>query len=274
MTDNTSDQYCVFGNPIEHSRSPEIHHTFAHKSKQRINYQKILVPVNGFSDAILAFIENNGKGANVTVPFKEQAMALADQLSPRAASAGAVNTLTFKDGIIYGDNTDGEGLVIDLLANNVMLKQCDILLLGAGGAARGVILPLLSQQPKSIVIANRTVSKADKICHQFADQRLTVSSYTDVANKHYDLIINATSASLAGDLPPISSGIINNQVVCYDMMYGKGDTAFIEWAKCHGAKNVIDGLGMLVGQAAASFNVWRGVIPEIKPVIEQLRKTL
>ena len=274
MTENIPDQYCVFGNPIEHSRSPEIHHMFANKSQQIINYQKVLVPVEGFSKAIKDFISTNGRGANVTVPFKEQAMSLADQLSPRAASAGAVNTLTFKDGIIYGDNTDGEGLVIDLLANNVTLKQRNILLLGAGGAARGVLLPLLSQQPKSIVIANRTLSKADNICHQFADQRLTASSYSDVANKHYDLIINATSASLAGDLPPISSDIINNQVVCYDMMYGKSDTAFIEWAKCHGAKKVIDGLGMLVGQAAASFKVWRGVTPEVKPVIEQLRKTL
>lgn len=274
MTENIPDQYCVFGNPIEHSRSPEIHHMFANKSQQSINYQKILVPVEGFSQAIKDFISTNGKGANVTVPFKEQAMSLSDQLSPRAASAGAVNTLTFKDGMIYGDNTDGEGLVIDLLANNVTLKQRNILLLGAGGAARGVLLPLLSQQPKSIVIANRTLSKADKICHQFADKRLTASSYSAVANKHYDLIINATSASLAGDLPPISSDIINNQVVCYDMMYGKADTAFIMWAKRHGAKKVIDGLGMLVGQAAASFNVWRGVTPEVKPVIEQLRKTL
>jgi shikimate dehydrogenase len=274
MTENIPDQYCVFGNPIEHSRSPEIHHMFANKSQQIINYQKVLVPVEGFSKAIKDFISTNGRGANVTVPFKEQAMSLADQLSPRAASAGAVNTLTFKDGIIYGDNTDGEGLVIDLLANNVTLKQRNILLLGAGGAARGVLLPLLSQQPKSIVIANRTLSKADKICYQFADQRLTASSYSDVANKHYDLIINATSASLSGDLPPIPNDIINNQVVCYDMMYGKSDTAFIEWAKCHGAKKVIDGLGMLVGQAAASFTVWRGVTPEVKPVIEQLRKTL
>jgi len=274
MTDNTPDQYCVFGNPIEHSRSPEIHRMFANKSQQMMNYEKILVPVNGFSEAIHAFIEKNGKGANVTVPFKEQAMALADQLSSRAASAGAVNTLTFKDGIIYGDNTDGEGLVTDLLANNVTLKQQNILLLGAGGAARGVLLPLLAQQPNRVVIANRTVSKAEKICQQFADPRLTASSYSGISNQPFDIIINATSASLAGELPPITSDIINNNVVCYDMMYGKEDTAFILWSKRHGAIKVFDGLGMLVGQAAESFNVWRSITPPVKPVIDQLRKSL
>lgn len=274
MIENRPDQYCVFGNPIEHSRSPAIHHMFANKSQQHINYQKILVPVDGFSQAIKDFISTNGRGANVTVPFKEQAMSLADQLSPRAASAGAVNTLTFKDGIIYGDNTDGEGLVNDLLANNVTLKQRNILLLGAGGAARGVLLPLLAQEPSKVVIANRTLSKAEKICHQFADKRLTALSYPDVTNQQFDIIINATSASLAGDLPPIPNDIINNEVVCYDMMYGKQDTAFMSWAKSHGANKVIDGLGMLVGQAAASFYVWRGVTPEVKPVIDQLRKAL
>ena len=271
MTKPTLDQYRVFGNPIEHSRSPDIHHIFASKSQQAISYQKQLVAIDGFSAAVAEFINQDGKGANVTVPFKEQALALADELTERASLAGAVNTLTFKEGKIFGDNTDGEGLVQDLITNKVALKQSRILLLGAGGAARGVLLPLLAQNPDSIVIANRTVSKAEKICQQFADDRISASSYNELATQSFDIIINATSASLSGDLPPIPTAIINNNVVCYDMVYGKDETPFLHWARSHGAVKVIDGLGMLVGQAAVSFEIWRGVAPETLPVIEKLR---
>jgi len=274
MTQQTPDQYRVFGNPIEHSRSPEIHHIFASKKQQNINYQKQLVDIDDFSNAIADFIDKDGKGVNVTVPFKEQALAIADELTDRASLAGAVNTLTFKNGKIFGDNTDGEGLVQDLITNKVTLKNRRILLLGAGGAARGVLLPLLAHNPLSIVIANRTVSKADILCQHFADSRLSALGYQDLEQLSFDIIINATSASLSGHLPPISTSIISQNVVCYDMVYGKDETPFLKWAKEHGAIKVIDGLGMLVGQAAVSFEVWRGVAPEVQPVIDKLRAAL
>ena len=274
MTQQTPDQYRVFGNPIEHSRSPDIHHIFASENQQNINYQKQLVDIDDFSNAVADFIHQDGKGANVTVPFKEQALAIADELTDRASLAGAVNTLSFKNGKIFGDNTDGEGLVQDLITHNVPLKHSRILLLGAGGAARGVLLPLLSQNPHSIVIANRTVSKADTLCQHFTDSRLSTSSYQKLEKLSFDVIINATSASLSGSVPPIPVAIISQNVICYDMVYGKDETPFLRWAKEHGAMKVIDGLGMLVGQAAVSFEVWRGVTPEIQPVIEKLRASL
>jgi shikimate dehydrogenase len=274
MTQQTPDQYRVFGNPIQHSRSPDIHHIFAIKSQQDIDYQKQLVDIDDFSNAVTDFILQGGKGANVTVPFKEQALAIADELTERASLAGAVNTLSFKEGKIFGDNTDGEGLVQDLITNNVTLKQSRVLLLGAGGAARGVLLPLLAQNPHSIVIANRTVSKAETLCQHFSDIRLSASSYQYLEQQSFDVIINATSASLSGNLPPIPAALISQNVVCYDMVYGKDETPFLKWAKEHGAITAIDGLGMLVGQAAVSFEVWRGVTPEVQPVIDKLRASL
>jgi len=273
MTQPSLEQYCVIGNPIEHSRSPFIHHAFAIQTNQNINYQKKLVALDGFSSAVTAFINQNGRGANITVPFKEQALTLADELSDRARLAGAVNTLTFKDGKIFGDNTDGEGLVQDLIRNKVSLGKSTILLLGAGGAAKGVILPLLAQNPDSITVANRTQSKAEQLCQHFADKRVTASSFLDLAGKQFDLIINATSASLSGGLPAIPETLINNNVTCYDMVCGKEETPFLKWAKMQGAANIIDGLGMLVGQAAVSFSIWRGVSPETLPVIDKLRSS-
>jgi len=271
MTKPLLDQYCVFGNPIEHSRSPFIHHAFAKQTSQNIDYQKKLVALDDFSNAVTAFIKQEGKGANITVPFKEQALALADELSDRARLAGAVNTLTFQNGKVYGDNTDGEGLVQDLIRNDVLLAKSRILLLGAGGAAKGVLLPLLAQNPSSITVANRTQSKAELLCQHFADSRVTASSFLDVTDKQFDLIINATSASLSGGLPAISETVINNTVTCYDMVYGNDKTPFLKWAKNQGAAKIIDGLGMLVGQAAVSFSIWRGVSPETLPVIDELR---
>ncbi len=271
MTKPLLDQYCVFGNPIEHSRSPFIHHAFAKQTSQNIDYQKKLVALGDFSSAVTEFIKKEGRGANITVPFKEQALALADELSDRARLAGAVNTLTFKNGKVYGDNTDGEGLVQDLIRNKVALAKTRILLLGAGGAAKGVLLPLLAQNPDSITVANRTQSKAEQLCQHFADSRVTASSFLDVTGKEFDLIINATSASLSGGLPAISETVINNAVTCYDMVYGKEETPFLKWAQKQGAAKIIDGLGMLVGQAAVSFSIWRGVNPETFPVIDELR---
>jgi len=268
------DQYRVFGNPIKQSRSPFIHQSFARETKQELNYEISHVELGSFSEAVNNLIMQGGKGANVTAPFKIHALEIADVLSERARLAGAVNTLTFANGKIYGDNTDGEGLVQDLLRNRVSLKNSRILILGAGGATKGVILPLLAQQPKSIIIANRTLSKAELLCQQFDDTKLTAIGFKETANHTFDLIINATSASLSGDLPAISSLIINNSVVCYDMVYSKSLTPFLSWAQQQGANKVIDGLGMLVGQAAVSFDIWRGVLPAVEPVLIELRKTL
>ncbi|PCH97401.1 MAG: shikimate dehydrogenase [Gammaproteobacteria bacterium] len=268
------DQYRVFGNPIQHSRSPFIHQSFAKSTKQILDYQTQLVELDDFTRAITEFINQGGKGANVTVPFKEQALEISDELSERARLAGAVNTLTFKQGKIYGDNTDGEGLVQDLLRNKVLLENSRMLILGAGGAVKGVILPLLAQAPKSIAIANRTVSKAELLCQKFNDARLTSCNFSATEKQSFDIIINATSASLSGDIPPIPSSLINSATACYDMVYGKDLTPFLLWTKKQGATNIFDGLGMLVGQAAISFSIWRGVKPEVETVIEQLKKSL
>lgn len=268
------DKYCVFGNPIKHSRSPFIHQSFAKTTDQTLEYDTYLAEIDGFSKAVYSFIDKGGKGANVTVPFKEEALALSDQLSERAQLAGAVNTLTFKNGKIYGDNTDGEGLVQDLLRHSVGIANSKILLLGAGGAARGVILPILAQNPESITIANRTISKAEKLIEQFNNDKLSACSFEQTIAKEYDVIINATSASLSGNLPAISASIISNSTVCYDMVYGKSMTPFLIWAKNEGADKVIDGLGMLVGQAAESFDIWRGIKPAVEPVLKSLRASL
>jgi shikimate dehydrogenase len=265
------DQYLVFGNPIKQSRSPIIHQLFAKQTQQQLNYQSEYVALNEFSETIEKCIKNGTKGANVTMPFKEQAMALCDHLTERAQLAGAVNTLSFVDGKILGDNTDGQGLVQDLLNNNVQLKNSRILLLGAGGAAKGVILPLLEQSPAVIVIANRTIAKAESLISKFNNEKLSSCSFTELNDENFDLIINATSASLSGNIPLISEALVVN-THCYDMVYGKELTPFLKWAKEHGAIKVIDGLGMLVGQAAESFRVWRNVLPEITPVLNILRK--
>ncbi len=268
------DQYRVYGNPIKQSRSPFIHQLFAKQTGQQLNYQSELVPLDKFAETVWAFAQAGGKGANVTVPFKEQALQLCDHLSNRAKLAGAVNTLSFKAGKIFGDNTDGLGLVNDLLAHQVLIAKSRILLLGAGGAAKGVVLPLLEQNPDSIVIANRTVKKAQQLVEQFNDQGLTYASFEQANQGEFDLIINATSASLSGDNLPISEHLINQQVICYDMVYGQQDTVFIKVAKQHKAKQAIDGLGMLVGQAAESFNTWRQVKPETNSVLAKLRQEL
>ncbi len=268
------DQYRVFGNPIKQSRSPFIHHSFAQTAKQTLNYETSLVKLDGFTAAVKQFMYEGGKGANVTVPFKEQALEISDELSERARLAGAVNTLSFNNGKIVGDNTDGEGLVQDLLRNNVQLENSRILLLGAGGAAKGVILPLLTQNPTNIVIANRTVSKAEALIEQFNDDRLTVCGFEQTSAASYDVIINATSASLSGKLPAIAGSTVSENTICYDMVYGKALTPFLNWAKSQGAIKVIDGIGMLVGQAAVSFNIWRGIKPEVETVIEQLKLSL
>ncbi|OJW58771.1 MAG: shikimate dehydrogenase [Thiobacillus sp. 65-1059] len=264
-----TDRYAVFGHPIAHSKSPLIHAAFARQTGQDMTYEAILAPKDGFADSVAQFVAAGGRGANVTVPFKEQAFALANRRSPRAERAGAVNTLTFDAGGIRGDNTDGAGLVADLTRNlHCTLASKRILLLGAGGAARGVIEPLLEQAPAALVIANRTVSRAQELAGLFG--RGVAACGFDGLDTPFDLIINATAASLAGELPPLSPRVFAAGALAYDMMYGR-DTPFLGFARAHGAATA-DGLGMLVEQAAEAFYLWRGVRPDTAPVIANLRQ--
>ncbi|WP_397450725.1 shikimate dehydrogenase [Pseudomonas sp. NA-150] len=270
------DHYVVFGNPIAHSKSPLIHRLFAEQTGQRLDYSTLLAPLDDFTGAAQKFF-HTGSGANVTVPFKEEAFRLADSLTERAQRAGAVNTLRKGlDGRLLGDNTDGAGLVRDLTVNaGVSLQGKRILLLGAGGAVRGALEPLLAEKPQVLVIANRTVEKAEQLAHEFADLGPVFPSGFDWLEESVDLIINATSASLAGELPPISPSLIKpGHTVCYDMMYGKEPTPFCRWATEHGAVLVLDGLGMLAEQAAEAFYLWRGVRPLTAPVLAELRRLL
>jgi shikimate dehydrogenase len=259
-----TDRYAVFGHPIAHSKSPQIHAAFARQTGQDMTYEAILAPKDGFAASVAAFVAAGGRGANVTVPFKEEACRLAERLSSRARLAGAVNTLNFEAAGIVGDNTDGAGLVADLTRNlHCALGGRRILLLGAGGAARGVIAPLLDQQPAALVIANRTVSRAQELAALF-DRGVRACGFDALASP-FDLVINATAASLAGELPPLSPRVFTPDTLAYDMMYGR-DTPFLAFARTHGAATA-DGLGMLVEQAAEAFYLWRGVRPDTAPVI-------
>lgn len=269
------DQYAVFGNPIKHSKSPFIHTLFAKQTAQQLIYSMIEAPIDGFKDSLDRFFSDQGKGCNITVPFKEQAFDYAQQLTERATLAGAVNTLKLTDdGIIIGDNTDGAGLVLDLKNHHINLNNARILLIGAGGAARGVCGPLLAENPKQLVITNRTFSKAQTlttIFHAFGN--ICALEFDDLTGD-FDLIINSTSASLNGLRPPISASLVRPETAVYDMMYSPEKTVFNTWASELGARVVIDGLGMLVGQAAESFAIWRGVKPSAKQVLNELRFNL
>ena len=270
------DRYVVFGNPIAHSKSPVLHRLFAEQTGQAMQYDTLLAPLDDFQGCAAAFFKE-GRGANVTVPFKEQAYQLASQLSARAQRAGAVNTLSkLADGSLLGDNTDGAGLVRDLTVNaGFSLKGKRILILGAGGAVRGALEPILAQGPASVTIANRTVEKAEGLAELFSDLGPVAASGFDWLREPVDLIINATSASLAGEVPPIASSLIEpGNTLCYDMMYGKEQTPFCAWAVEQGAGQVMDGLGMLAEQAAEAFFVWRGVRPDTAPALAQLRRLL
>lgn len=269
------DRYGVFGNPIGHSKSPQIHRLFAEQTEQALGYEPLLAPLDNFSGFAREFFAR-GLGANVTVPFKEDAFRLADQLTERARRAGAVNTLKkLDDGTLLGDNTDGVGLVRDLLDNaGVLLQGKRILLLGAGGAVRGVLEPLLAQRPATLVIANRTLGKAEQLAGEFAELGPVSASAFEQLQGPFDVIINGTSASLGGELPPLADSLIRADAsFCYDMMYGATPTPFCRWAADLGAQTR-DGLGMLVEQAAAAFELWRGVRPDAVPVLAQLRQQL
>lgn len=263
-----TDRYAVFGHPIAHSKSPQIHAAFARQTAQDMRYEAILAPLDGFAESVARFAAEGGRGANVTVPFKEEAFRLAARLTPRAERAGAVNTLVFEADGVLGDNTDGAGLVADLTRNlQRRLSARRILLVGAGGAARGVIAPLLEQGPVELVIANRTVSRAQQLAELF-DGRVKVCGF-DTLDTPFDVVINATAASLAGELPPLPPQVFGAGTLAYDMMYGR-DTPFLAFARAHGA-DTADGLGMLVEQAAEAFYLWRGVRPDTAPVIAALR---
>ncbi|CAI2323872.1 TPA: shikimate dehydrogenase [Vibrio parahaemolyticus] len=269
------DRYAVFGNPIGHSKSPFIHTLFARQTNQSLTYTAECAPVGGFIEAAKAFFADGGKGCNVTLPFKEDAYQFASRLTERAQLAGAVNTLKkLDDGEIIGDNTDGAGLVQDLLQHQVVLEGARILIIGAGGAARGVIKPLLDQKPTSLTITNRTFSKAEELAELFSAYGPVTAKEMNIIAEEFDVIINSTSASLSGELPAISSSVFTANSTSYDMMYGKGDTIFNQWAKQHGAAHAYDGLGMLVGQAAESFMLWRGLRPGAKQILRELRKNL
>ncbi len=268
------DQFRVFGNPIAQSKSPSIHQQFAIQTKQSMNYQSELVELDKFDLAVQNLIANNGKGANVTAPFKEQAFALCDQLSKKAKLAGAVNTLIFSQGVIYGDTTDGIGLVHDLLRHRVKLRDSKILLLGAGGAAKGVVQALIEQAPQSLTIANRTLSKAKNIADQYPKFDVRALTFEETEHLSFDVIINATSAGLSGASLPISSQTLASANTCYDMVYGKKPTVFLKQAKQLGVECVLDGLGMLVGQAAESYYLWTNIRPDVEPVLTMLRAEL
>jgi shikimate dehydrogenase len=267
-------RYAVMGDPVAHSKSPRIHALFAHQFRHHIEYTAIQVDAGGFAQAVEQFRANGGAGLNVTVPFKQEAFRLADHLSERAKTAQAVNTLRFEpDGGLFGDNTDGAGLVHDLEKNlHVHLKDKRILILGAGGAVRGVLQPLLHRHPALIVIANRTVSRAKELAREFAHYgKIEASSFEALKGRHFDVVVNGTAASLKGEIPPLPDNLFTSHALAYDMMYGEKSKPFLDWAAVHGAETVTDGLGMLVEQAAESYFIWRGVRPDTKPVIEKLR---
>ena len=269
MTDN----YCVFGNPIGHSKSPIIHAAFARQTGEDISYVARLAPHDGFAESVKDFIAAGGRGANVTIPFKEEAYRLADRLTPRAKLAGAVNTLSFNEAAIVGDNTDGAGLLRDITTNlDHPVAGKRILLLGAGGAARGAIGPLLEQGPATLVVANRTAQKAIALAEHFAALgNISGGAYSALSGQIFDIVINATSASLGGELPPLPAELFAPDSLAYEMMYGRGDTPFLLYAREEGAARLSEGLGMLVEQAAEAFYMWRGVRPEAAPVMASLR---
>jgi shikimate dehydrogenase len=272
------DKYCVIGNPIAHSKSPEIHPLFAAATGQDLVYERCLAPRDGFADTVRRLVAEGYRGANVTVPFKLEAAALATRLSERARLAGAVNTLSFEHGEIVGDNTDGPGLVADIVHNaRVPLAGKRVLLLGAGGAARGIVLPFLAQEPAAIVIANRTRASADALVAQFAGHAAQPGQVSavdmDAIEGVFDVVVNATSASLAADMPPVPASAFGPGTLAVDIMYGKEPSQFMEFAALHGAE-VRDGLGMLVEQAAEAFALWRGVRPATTAVLVQLRSKL
>ena len=274
MNSPAVDQYGVFGHPVGHSLSPFIHGVFARDTAQQMSYRAYDVTPEEFTGRVQQFFADGGRGLNITLPHKIAAVEVAQELTARAAHAAAVNTLAWQEDGLLGDNTDGVGLVHDLCDNlGLIVTQRRLLILGAGGATRGVLAPLLGLEPAIVVIANRTPERAEALAAAFADLGVTQGvGFAYVGDTPFDLIINATSASLSGDIPPIPPGAIGRQTVCYDLAYGRSAMAFVRWAKEAGCATAVQGLGMLVEQAAESFRLWRGVRPQTAPVIAALKE--
>ena len=270
------DRYAVMGNPIAHSKSPEIHQLFAQQTGQTLSYEALLIETDQFEKNLENFALDGGKGLNITVPFKQLAWQQSHKRSQRAELAGAVNTLSFQNGQIIGDNTDGIGLVRDLTNNqNINISNQRILIAGAGGAVRGVLLPILEQKPAAVIIANRTQNKAEELANLFsAYGNITAQAFSELPHEPFDLIINGTAASLQGAVPPIPNECVGESTSLYDMMYASEPTSFLKWGKNLGANVCIDGLGMLVEQAAESFFIWRGIRPETQTIIATLREQM
>src|SRR5579864_2079600 len=269
------DPYGVVGHPVGHSLSPFIHALFARQTGQAIVYRLYDVGPEEFSGFVAGFFDRGGRGLNITLPHKIVAVEAANELTARAAHAAAVNTLALRDdGTILGDNTDGAGLVRDLCDNlGLVITHRRILIIGAGGATRGILAPLLGLSPTTVVIANRTPERAQALAAAFADLGATQGvGFEDVGDEPFDLVINATSASLSGDIPPLPQGAIGRGTVCYDLAYGRSATAFIDWARSHGCAQALQGWGMLVEQAAESFRLWRGVRPATNAVLAALKE--
>lgn len=271
-----TDLYAVFGNPINHSKSPHIHRQFAEQTGQNMHYTKQLVNEGEFEKSAQEFFEQGGKGLNITVPFKLNAFEFAQKRTTRAERAGAVNTLAkLSDGTILGDNTDGIGMIHDMHNLGWELEGRRVLILGAGGAVRGILQPLLEEKPAQVVIANRTQSKADELVKNFHDLGdVQAKSFEQLQGEVFDLVINGTSASMQGEVPPLPDNLLATKAYCYDMMYGPEPTIFLRWAKERGAEKIADGLGMLIGQAAEAFYLWRQIRPEVVPVITALRRQI
>ena len=275
MTENA--RYAVFGNPIKHSKSPLIHTMFAQQCGQAMVYRAVRVELEDFERAASGFFADGGSGLNITVPFKREAFEFAHRLSARAARAGAVNTLTkLPDGVIEGDNTDGVGLLRDLTDNlGWAVQGARVLLIGAGGAARGVLEPLLREKPHELLVVNRTASRAQELAREFADiGPVEGGGYEIVGARQFDLVINASSAGLAGIAPELPGSLLTERSCCYDMVYGAEPTPFMRWAAHNTVWAVADGLGMLVEQAAESFYLWRHVRPDTALVIHKLRELM
>lgn len=270
-----ADRYCVIGNPIGHSKSPDIHAAFARQTGQDLVYETMLAPLDGFAATVQQLLADGYQGANVTVPFKLDAAALCHSLSARAEAAGAVNTLIFSNGAISGENTDGAGLVNDIVRNaGFAIGGKRVLLLGAGGAARGAILPLLGEGPRELVVANRTLATAEALAQRFSAAGRSVSACQfSQLDASFDLVVNATSASLGGAMAPVPASVFGTNTLALDMMYGNNPTPFMAFASRCGA-TARDGLGMLVEQAAEAFALWRGVRPETAAILKRMRKTL
>jgi shikimate dehydrogenase len=263
----------VIGFPVAHSWSPFIHGLFAKQTGQHLSYSRLEVPPEGLNDRVVEFFAAEGKGLNVTLPHKQAACLIARERSSRAEIAGAVNTLALRSAGIFGDNTDGAGLIADLTRNLAFdLKGTRVLVLGAGGAARGVLGPLLEADPEYLEIANRNEERASELAHEFSTLGTVHGcGFDGIADSTFDLVLNATSASLQDAIPPIPPGVIGPTTLCYDMAYGKGDTAFTRWSKSAGAGRAETGWGMLVEQAAESFLLWRGIKPDTAPVIAAVK---